>query len=98
MPYVQNHLYQIRAKNSYRRDKMADLTLEEFLQDLLERISQTSRRQLFSYNCNLFEYWTRRLEDYLNVLNVFYQRVQDYQSDHQEEDQTSVAALPFLLF
>ena len=64
---------------------MADLTLEDFFINLPGKISQ-ARRQLFTYNDNLLEFWTRRLEDYLNVLNVFYQRLRQNVNIQEGDD------------
>ena len=68
-------------------------SLEEFLVSLPGKISQ-ARRQLYSYNDNILEYWMRRLEDYLNVLNVFYQRVVDADNN---DDEFSATLLTLLL-
>jgi hypothetical protein len=47
-----------------------EVNVEQFLSDLPNQILQT-RRQLFSGNFNALEFWQRRTEDFLNVLNPF---------------------------
>ena len=45
----------------------------DFLRNLPELISQASR-QIFSDNINRAEYWYRRLDNLVNVINVLLQR------------------------
>lgn len=58
--------------------------MEEFLVSLPGKMLQ-ARRQLFAYNSNILQYWARRLEDYLNVVNVFYQRLQERSQDNEDD-------------
>ena len=42
---------------------------------------QQARRQLFSGNLNSLEFWQRRIEDFLNVLNVLCRRFEEIEAD-----------------
>ena len=57
-----------------------EVDLEQFLSDLPNQIEQT-RRQLFSGNLNALEFWQRRIEDFLNVLNVLCRRFEGIDAD-----------------
>ena len=63
----------------------AELNFEDFLNSLPGLITQ-AKRNLFTYNENLLEYWTRRLEDCLNVLNVAFQRISNNRGLQEERD------------
>ena len=57
-----------------------EVDVEQFLSDLPNQIQQ-ARRQLFSGNLNSLEFWQRRIEDFLNVLNVLYRRFEEIEAD-----------------
>jgi hypothetical protein len=46
-----------------------EVDVEQFLSNLANQVHQ-ARRQLFSGNLNALEFWERRTEDFLNVLNT----------------------------
>jgi hypothetical protein len=54
--------------------------IEQFISDLPNKIEQ-AKRQLCSGNLNALEFWHRRIGDFLNVLNVLWQRFEESQSD-----------------
>ena len=56
--------------------------LEQFLQNLPALVSQV-RRQLYSDNMNTLEYFGRRLQDALNVLNIFKNRCEGVSADRE---------------
>ena len=57
-----------------------EVDVEQFLSDLPNQIQQ-ARRQLFSGNLNSLEFWQRRIEDFLNVLNVLCRRFEEIEAD-----------------
>lgn len=57
-----------------------EVDVEQFLSDLPNQIQQ-ARRQLFSGNFNALEFWQRRIEDFLNVLNVLCRRFEDIEAN-----------------
>ena len=64
-------------RNGLKTTKMAlEIDVQQFLTDLPSQLQQ-ARRQLFSGNLNALEVWTRRLNDFLNVLNVLHQRSEE---------------------
>ena len=78
---------------------MADLTIEGFLSSLPEKIRQANRN-IFTYNENISEYWERRLSDYLNVLNVLYQRFSSTNYDDRlvsDQDNNNIQHYLFVL-
>jgi hypothetical protein len=56
--------------------------IEQFISDLPNKIEQ-AKQQLFSGNLNALEFWHRRIGDFLNVLNVLWQRFKESQSQSQ---------------
>lgn len=57
-----------------------EVDVEQFLSDLPNQIEQ-ARRQRFSGNLNALEFWQRRIEDFLNVLNVLCRRFEGIDAD-----------------
>ena len=50
-----------------------EVDFQQFLVDLPGQLSQ-ARRQAFSSNWNMLEFWNRRLQDFSHVISVFIQR------------------------
>ena len=64
-------------RNGLKTSKMAlEIDLQQFFTDLPSQLQQ-ARRQLFGGNLNALEFWTGRLNDFLNVLNVLHQRSEE---------------------
>ena len=57
-----------------------EVDVEQFLSDLPNQIEQ-ARRQLFSGNLNALEFWQRKIEDFLNVLNVLCRQFEGIDAD-----------------
>ena len=66
-----------------------EIHVEEFLIDLPNQVAQ-AQCQLFASNVNVAEFWSRRLSDFLTVLNVLHQRFIETEETEDIQDANSL--------